>query len=245
MPRIFLPLGENPRIVHIAGENARYLLTVLRCREGEELEILDGRGLCYSTKIVSLTRKEVIAEVSGVTPRNTESGINLILAQGLLKGEKMDLVVQKTTELGVKEIIPVVTERSQVRETRKTGRWKKIASDASRQCGRTAIPVIREPVPYHSLFSVNSEYNPCLGKCKGLLFWEERGMKMKELRDRLGECMTMIIAVGPEGGFTEAEAKLAESGGFLIASLGNRILRAETAAISATAIVQLLFGDLG
>ena len=202
MPRIFLPLGESPRTVHIVGEKARYLVTVLRCEEGEDLEVLDGKGLCYSTKIVSLTRKEVIAEVTGVTPRDTESGMDLVLVQGLLKGEKMDLVVQKTTELGIREIIPAVTERSQVRETRKTGRWKKIASDASRQCGRTAVPVVHEPVPYHSLFSPDSGYDPLFRKCTGLLFREEGGMKMKELRNRLGECVSMVIAVGPEGGFT-------------------------------------------
>lgn len=245
MPRIFLPLGEDPHIIHITGEKARYLMTVLRCKEGEELEVLDGKGLSCRTRIISLDKKEVVAEVTGVTPRDTESRMNLILVQGILKGEKMEWVIQKTAELGIKEIIPAVTERSQVRETRKTSRWKKIAEDASRQSGRTAIPMIHEPVHFSSLFSGNSPYNSSFRKCKGLLLWEEGGTKIKEVRDRLGECMSMIIAVGPEGGFTEGEAKSAESRGFFIASLGNRILRAETAAISATTIVQFLFGDLG
>lgn len=244
MPRIFLPLGENPRAIHITGEKARYLRTVLRCKKGEQLEVLDGRGLSYSAKIISVAGKEVVAEVTGVSRRDTEPPLNLTLVQGLLKGEKMELVIQKTTELGIREIIPAATERSQVRETRKTARWKKIAEDAARQCGRSAVPIIHEPIPFPSLFSEDSAYAPCFIKSKGILFWEQGGVKMKEARDRLGECMSMIIAVGPEGGFTEGETRLAESRGFLIASLGNRILRAETAAISATAIVQFLFGDL-
>jgi 16S rRNA (uracil1498-N3)-methyltransferase len=183
--------------------------------------------------------------VTGISRHDTEPRLNLILDQGLLKGEKMELVIQKTSELGIMEIIPAVTERSQVRETRKIARWRKIAEDASRQCGRTTIPIVHEPVSFPSLFSEASAYNPCFRRCRGLLFWEEGGMKMNDLRSRFGKCLSMIIAVGPEGGFTEAEAKLAESKGFLIASLGNRILRAETAAISATTIVQFLFGDLG
>ncbi len=245
MPRIFLPLGENPHTVRISGEKARYLVTVLRCEKGGELEILDGRGHSFSTRIVSLTRQEVIAEVTGVSRRDTESRLLITLIQGVLKGEKMELVIQKTTELGVREIFPVVTERSQIRETRKTGRWRKIAEYASRQCGRAAVPVIHEPVSFVSLFSANPERTPFPEKSRGLLFWEEGGIPMKEVRDRVGECLSMTIAIGPEGGFTKGEVKRAESGGFIPVSLGNRILRAETAAISATALVQFLFGDLG
>jgi 16S rRNA (uracil1498-N3)-methyltransferase len=245
MPRIFLPLEENPHRVHISGEDARYLTTVLRCGRGHDLEILDGKGHSFRAKIVSLTRKEVVAEVTGTTRTNTESPLDLILIQGLLKGEKMDFVVQKTTELGIREIIPAVTERSQVKETRKTARWRKIALDAARQCGRSAVPILHEPALFEDLFSANSGHGPCVQKREGLLFWEEGGVALKEIRTRIGECASMVVAVGPEGGFTEAEAKLAESRGFFIASLGTRILRAETAAVTATAIIQFLFGDLG
>ncbi len=245
MPRIFLPLGEDPHSIHISGEKARYLATVLRCKEGEELEVLDGRGNSYRAKIVSLGSKEVLAEVTGKSSHTTEPLLNLLLVQGLLKGEKMELVIQKTTELGITGIVPAITERSQMRETRKTGRWRRIAEDASRQCGRTTIPVIHEPVPFSSIFSEDSAFRLSSEKCKGLFLWEEGHVGLKKVRVTLGECLSIIVAVGPEGGFTEKEAALAESGGFLIASLGKRILRAETAAISAVALVQFLFGDLG
>jgi len=245
MPRIFLPMEGNPQRILISGENARYLTTILRCRCGHTLEIFDGKGHSISATIVSLSKKEVVAEVTGVSPANTESPLNLVLIQGVLKGEKMDFVIQKTTELGIREIIPAITERSQLKETKKTARWQKIAQDAARQCGRSSVPSLHEPLLFHDLFSA---YAPCSASAErreGLLFWEEGGMALRDLRAKLGECVSMIVAVGPEGGFTEGEARLAESRGFTIASLGKRTLRSETAAISATAIIQFLFGDLG
>jgi 16S rRNA (uracil1498-N3)-methyltransferase len=244
MPRIFLPSVENSHAIRIAGEKARYLVTVMRCKEGDRLEVLDGTGLSYNAKIVSVTGKEVVAEVTGVSPSDAGPSLNLTLVQGLLKGEKMDLVIQKTTELGIVEIIPAVTERSQVRATRKTARWQKIAEDASRQCGRRKIPVIHEPVPFPSLFSRDLPHDFPSAKSRGIFLWEQGGMKMTEARKKLEECVKLIICVGPEGGFSPGEAALAQSGGFLVVSLGNRILRAETAAISVVAIVQFLFGDL-
>jgi len=245
MPRLFLSVEENPRTIHITGEKAHYLASVLRCKEGEELEILDGKGHSYRAKITSIVKKEITADVLGAVTHSTESPINLILIQGLLKGEKMELVIQKATELGVSKILPVVTERSQVRNTGKTGRWRKIAEDASRQSGRTAIPIIHEPVAFRDIFSGDSPYAPYFRKCKGLLFWERKGIRMKEGMESLEGCRSLIVAVGPEGGFTEGEVQVAEDHGFLVASLGSRILRAETAAITAIALSQFLFGDMG
>ncbi len=245
MPRIFLPVDENPRTIQITGEKARYLSSVLRCKKGEELEILDGKGHSYRARITSVVKKEMTVEVLDAITHNTESPLNLILIQGLLKGEKMELVIQKATELGVREIIPVVTERSQVRSTGKTARWRKIAEDASRQSGRTAIPIIHEPSALRDIFSGDSPCTPSSGKCKGLLFWERKGIRMKEAMESLEGCRSLIIAVGPEGGFTEGEVQVAGERGFLVATLGSRILRAETAAIAATTMAQLFLGDMG
>jgi len=244
MPRIFLALEESPGTIRITGEKAHYLAAVLRVRSGDDLEILNGKGLSYRARVLSLTRKAVIAEVLGVVKHDTESPLNLILIQGLLKGEKMELVIQKTTELGIREIIPAVTERSQVRDTRKAARWEKIAEDASRQCGRTIVPRIHEPVPFPDIFSRTGRLTS-FEKYKGLLFWEEGGIGIKEIGRMSGDDFrTLIIAVGPEGGFMEKEVHAAESEGFLTASLGKRIVRAETAAITAIALTQFLFGDL-
>ncbi len=245
MPRIFLPVEENPRTIHITGEKAHYLETVLRCREGEDLEILDGKGRSFRATITSITKKEITAEVIGAVSRNTESPLDITLIQGILKGEKMDLVIQKTTELGVSGIIPAVTERSQVRSTGKAGRWRKIAEDASRQSGRSSVPLIHEPTAFANIFSGASPSVPHSGKYGGLLFWERRGIRLKDGLGRLEGYRSLMVAVGPEGGFTAQEVELAEAHGFLVATLGSRILRAETAAFAAVTAVQVFLGDMG
>lgn len=245
MPRVFFPVEENPRTISITGEKAHYLATVLRCREGEELEVLDGKGRSYRTRITSVTRKELTAEVLGTTSRSAESPLSLILVQGLLKSERMDLVIQKATELGITAIIPSVTERSQVRITKKNARWRKIAEDASRQSGRTAIPVIHEPVVFSDIFSPDSRHASSVQRSRGLLFWEEEGVRLAKAMEDMKGCRSLILAVGPEGGFAGSEVELARQHGFLVATLGNRILRAETAAIAVTALSQYYFGDIG
>lgn len=245
MPRIFLPISDHPDTIRITGEKARYLKAVLRCTGGEELEVLDGRGRSFRTKIRSITKKELLAEVLEEGRCETESSLNIILVQGLLKGEKMDFVIQKTTELGVKEIIPAITERSQVRDTRRSGRWKKVAEEASRQSGRSEVPLIHDPVPFSEIFSGIPSYEPYFIKCRGLIFREGGGIGAAEAMEKAKDCESVMLAVGPEGGFTGDEVKTAESRGFITTSLGNRILRAETAAIAVTCIAQLLLGDLG
>jgi len=244
MPRIFLPLEERPETIHIAGEKARYLINVLRFHVGDEIMVFDGKGSSYSAKITSIKNKELFARVNRVMPYDVESKLNIILIQGVLKGEKMELIIQKTTELGISDIVPVTTERSQLRETRKGPRWRKIAEDASRQCGRTRVPRIHDLIPFQEVFAPSSHLTQRLSESRGLLFWEEGGMNLSETKDALEVCRSLMISIGPEGGFTKEEARLAQSNGFLPVSLGKRILRAETAAIAATALVQYVWGDL-
>ena len=150
----------------------------------------------------------------------------------------MDLVVQKTTELGITEILPVMSERSQVKDTRKIVRWRKIAEEASRQSGRNIVPAVHEPVHFRD-FLVSQDG-------KGVIFSEEEGMKLSEAVSSLGlHAPSLVIVIGPEGGFSEEEVIFAQEKGFLAVSLGKRILRAETAAISAVALIQFLLGDMG
>ncbi len=277
MPRIFIP---NPSIkenhISITSEKARYLATVLRCKKGDELIIFNGEGNCLRTNILKADRREIIAEVLEEFTCNTESPINVILAQGLLKGQKMDMVIQKVTELGVKEIIPVITERSQPKETRKVTRWRKIAEEASRQSGRSMVPVVHEPMIFNDFLSLLVTRHSSLYS-NGLIFYEEGGVKISEavekLKQSLKESVTDLITnnppsspftkggqreitekageggffviIGPEGGFTKEEIAIAKEKGFIVTTLGKRILRAETAAISAITLVQFLLGDLG
>ncbi len=259
--------GSN---VTVSGEKAKYLISVLRCNLGDELQVFDGEGSCYRAKISDMGNKKITIDLLEKVPYDTESPLNLVLVQGILKGEKMDLVIQKTTELGVREIIPAITERSQIRETRKTARWRKIAEEASRQSGRTKMPTVHEPMELSAILEADRSGDTEKrrhGEMKGFIFWEEGGMPLGEAVQRIKMQDTdtsplnskghggvnsqlstfksqLFIAIGPEGGFTKEEVSLANTKGLITVSLGKRILRAETAAISAVALVQFLMGDM-
>jgi 16S rRNA (uracil1498-N3)-methyltransferase len=241
MHRIFLQeLSLLKQPVVIRDEKAHYLFSVLRCKKGERLIVTDEKGCSYAAQIFSASKKEVIIDITDAYILNTESNLNIILIQGLLKGEKMDFVIQKTTELGVSAIIPIITERSQLRETRKHPRWKKIAEEASRQSGRTRIPEILEICSFKDVFDM-----PVLISGKGIIFWEQGGEKLPAVTSRLSHADKILLLIGPEGGFSEEETLLASEKGFITATLGNRILRAETASIAAVSIMQFALGDLG
>ena len=238
MTRLFLTDTDlHSRFVTIKGEKARYLVTVLRCRTGDPLFIHDEKGNVYSATITGVINKEVFAELIGKIDLQAESPLNITLLQGLLKGEKMDLVIQKATELGVREIVPVVTERCQVRQTRKLGRWAKIAEEASRQAGRNTVPIIGETVEFKELGAVSRQ--------EGIIFWEQGGEEFAEALNRFKGREKISLFTGPEGGFSEDEIKAASEKGFVRTTLGRRILRAETAAITAVAITQYALGDMG
>lgn len=239
MPELFLLDSQfDSRFITIKGEKARYLSAVLRCGAGAPLTLKDNLGNVFSARIVSATNKTVEVEILGKQERDAESPLYITALQGLLKGEKMDFVVQKATELGVREIIPVVTERSQVRETRKLQRWRKIAEEASRQSGRNVIPIVRDIVELERLFL---DYHVHAG----IVFWEKGGMALTDAISKLGGSRQVALFTGPEGGFSEREIEAASKNGFLTATMGKRILRAETASIAAVTIVQFALGDLG
>jgi 16S rRNA (uracil1498-N3)-methyltransferase len=241
MASIFLPeINPSDGTATITGEKARYLTTVLRCREGDFLTIRDGRENSYSARIKTASHKGIVVELVERKIVSAESPLRTTILQGILKGEKMDFVVRKATELGVSEIVPVITERSQIRSTRKVERWRKIAEEASRQSGRTTIQPVREVIDVDSLFD-----GPPSRDIRGVLFWEREGMRMTDALDRLRGSAAVTLFIGPEGGFSEREARAASDHGLLVASLGRRILRAETAAVAALSIIQYALGDLG
>jgi 16S rRNA (uracil1498-N3)-methyltransferase len=238
MPRIFLPAADMlSRPLTIRGEKAKYLATVLRSRTGDRLVIHDDRGKSYSANITGVTSREVTVELTGTLEWACDSPLHITLLQGLLKGEKMDLVIRKATELGVSDIVPVVTERSQVRETRKIPRWAKIAEEAARQAGRNSVPRVHETLEFDAL--------PPSSSAKGILFWEEGGDDFGRTLRQFEGLGAVSLFTGPEGGFSKKETASAAEKGFCVATLGRRILRAETAAITAVAVTQFTLGDLG
>lgn len=242
MPRIYLAAPDiEGNLITITDEKARYLSSVLRCQQGDTLLIFDGSESCIRAKMLTVENKKVIVEIQEQFTCNLESRVRITLVQGLLKGEKMDVVVQKTTELGVHEIMPVVTARSQIRETRKIARWRKIAEEASRQSGRSFIPMIHEPLLYPQTMGKILTGD----KSAGIIFYEEGGACISAVLSSVPPSLSDVwLLIGPEGGFTGEEVARAQQNGFVVASLGKRILRAETAAIAALSIVQYHFGSM-
>ena len=255
--RIHLPraqlgpaLGELRALISLTADQSRYLVSVLRLEPGELLEVFDGEGARYEATLragLSATG-EAWVELGKQLPNTTNSGAREVtLAQALAKADKLELVIQKATELGCARVIPFAAERSIVKLDRlgdergqaKVTRWRKIAEEAARQSGRADVPEIVTPMRWSDLFALVAQ-DP-----------ELRAVALDPLATslRLGAAALgakkLLIAVGPEGGFSPEELERAEANGFIRASLGSLILRTETAGLAALSVVQHLAGALG
>lgn len=220
----------------------RHLRDVLRQRAGDVVFVFDGLGCEYRCLVQETTAKTgVLQFIEPVDPASPESPLHLTLAMALLKGEKFDLVVQKATELGVTRIVPVLTERSDVRlanpgaAAKRVERWNRLALEAAKQCGRAFVPKCEEPA---DLTAIIKGANGTAGR---FMFTERDGVGFSGDGAPVSEA---IALVGPEGGWADAELALAGERGWTLITLGGRILRAETAAISVAVLMQHRFGDL-
>ena len=220
---------------------ARHAGAVLRLKPGASLRIFDGRGGEYRAKLVGSGRRQVHVELVEPVSALPESPLEITLALGVSRGDRMDLAVQKSVELGVARIVPLWTARSVVRpEPRKAedrlARWRRIAEGACEQCGRSTVPVLESPCAFDEWL----EGRPREGISIRLAV---AGGRALSARARPGSPVTLLI--GPEGGLDPDEARRADAHGFVAARLGPRTMRTETAVIAAIAAVQLLWGDLG
>jgi 16S rRNA (uracil1498-N3)-methyltransferase len=245
MARLFVEpalLGDDR--VRLTDEDARYLTRVLRLGPGHHVTLFDGQGREADAAIERVDRHGVELRVGERRRVERAAGPSLTLVVGLARGEKLDLVVQKATELGAHHVVPVVTARAVLelderRAELRRARWLKIAREAARQSGRADVPEIAAPIPFEEAMTRTEA-------ALKLLFWEEA--RASGLRERLAAMTppaSVAVVVGPEGGLTAAEVELARAAGFLVAGLGPRILRAETAALAALTIVNYALGDLG
>ncbi|MBA3805888.1 MAG: 16S rRNA (uracil(1498)-N(3))-methyltransferase [Acidobacteria bacterium] len=234
--------------VKLEAEEARHLRDVLRLKRGDEAFVFDGEGREYRCLISESRRDGALLDISEeVVAARPESPLSLTLGVALLKSEKFDLVVQKTTELGVDRIVPIMTRFAEVRlkEGAEGGnrvlRWKRIALEAAKQSGRARVPEISAPIAFASLIeSVSSkEEEP------RLIFSEREGRGLLEtVRQWPARPLALTALVGPEGGWADEEITQANLSGWSTITLGGRTLRAETAAIAVAALLQHLFGDL-
>lgn len=226
--------------LRLDAERSHYVSRVLRARPGDALVLFDGQGGEHAASISGITKQAVTVSVGarrdGVAP---ESPLSIHLLQGISRGDRMDWVVQKATELGVARITPVLTEFSVVRfdenrAERRVAHWTKIARGACEQCGRNVVPLIDAPQAIGSAVAVASE-----GTRVVLHPGAPRTLASLEL-----QATPVELLIGPEGGFSDSEQEHALAAGFEPHSLGPRILRTETAAIAALAILQGRLGDL-
>ena len=243
MHRFFIDPGyASGEDCSLSPEDARHAVTVLRLRPGQHIEaVLDGT--LWDAEIVSSDSRDVRIRLLSALP-SREAQLSVTLFQGLPKADKMDLIVQKATELGACRIVPVIMNRCVSRPdrkdiSRKLERWNKIAREAGKQSGRCVIPEVSSPVALQDL--------PRLAGLPGtnVVLWEEaRGFGPLSFRSSHENLSSLGILIGPEGGIEKEEVDLLIEAGFVSLTLGKRILRTETAGLAAIAAFMSLYGEM-
>ena len=218
----------------IEGEEAHHILDVMRLEEGDGVVVFDGTGKEYIGVIREARKKQkrLLVMVKGVREKSPEALPEVTLAQALPKKGKMDYIAEKATELGVSEILPVVAARSIVRpdeksKVKKADRWRKIVLEASKQCGRTSIPRVDEVIAFNDVRGMLSSYDMVLMAC-----FSEEAVPMKKAISG-AKPGKILVLVGPEGGFTPEEIELAKGENTKYISLGERVLKSDTAGLFA------------
>ena len=245
MSRFYVPAPRIEKgMLRIEGNEVKHIRRVLRLKAGDGIIVFDSLGKEYEGTIVEEDTSSVVIKIQNIFLSKRDSPLEITLAQSLLKGEKMDYLIQKATELGVKEIIPFFSSRS-VPLLEKSGRlkrhhrWGRIAIEASKQCGRGVVPKIEPLQDYSEMLRMASPDS------LRLILWEREGGKLKEVLERSKEKTRIFFIVGPEGGFSLDEVEEAKRAGFIPVILGKRILRAETASLCLLSILQYEQGDIG
>ena len=218
---------------------------MLRLKIDEVIAVFDGRGHAFECRIRSVSPEAVSVAVEKVHVSKRESHVQITFAQAMLKSKKMDTLIRQATELGISRWVPFFSERSvptpdQKRLTARVDRWNKISREALKQCGRDIFMEVLAPV---SMEDVLKQGESC--DCK-IIFWEcESASVETSMPEPPEKIQSLMVVVGPEGGFSAREVELATSLGYVPMSLGPRILKAETAAIAAAVLMQYRFGDMG
>ena len=231
----------NGAEARLEGDRARYLGRVLRLRVGDEIILFDGTGPEWTATITAMTKTSATLSLGELLESAMESPLKVHLVQGISRGERMDFVVQKATELGVKRISPVLTEYGVVkldekRAAKRREHWEGVAASACEQCGRTRLPLIDMPLPLKHWFGArpdDADVDLILAPGAATPLAQVPAPQTK-----------ICLLIGPEGGFSQTEYEDAEVAGFKAVSLGPRILRTETAAAAALAVIQANWGDL-
>ena len=241
----FFVKRDNIRDQEVRFDQTDYvhITKVLRLKADEKVSVSDGEFF-YTVALVQLMN-EVTGKIVASKPVDSESPLHTILVQGIAKGEKMDYIIQKATELGVSEIIPVETSFCVVKlddrkRTERAERWQKIANEAAKQCKRGKVPKIHLPCSWRDVFS------KLPNEALKLVLWEsEENTLLNQVLKLHSQKKILVLFIGPEGGLAPEEVNFAMQNNALSVSLGKRILRTETAGMTVLAIAQYVLGDLG
>ena len=238
MRRFYAPVNafKNGEITLDADET-RHLRDVLRLKSGEEVSVFDGTGREFICSINEIGKKDTrLKIIKEIAPASPESPLEITIAATVLNGEKYDLIIQKSVELGVTTLVPLNTIRCDVKAkdaVKRLDRWRRIALEATKQCGRAKLMTIAEPVAFEQFIADSKKENV-------VLFSERDGSDFSTISAN----KKITAFYGPKGGWDDSELELARKNNVNIVTLGGRILRAETAAIAITAILQHRFGDI-
>ncbi len=229
--------------VQFSAEEAAHAFKVLRLRAGEQVELSDGEGRLFAAELTEVSKETVSAQVVEELD-GKEAPVRITLYQGYPKADKLELIVQKLTELGAFSVVPVVMERSVAKpdpkdKGKRRERLSRIAQEAAKQCGRGMVPQIEEAISWKQALARIEQHE------LSLMPWEDaRDTHLKNVFAQHPDAKDIAVVIGPEGGISEKEAREAKDAGVLCVTLGSRILRTETAAIASTAVAMSLWGDI-
>ena len=232
------PMQVKEDRIYIEGQDVNHIKNVLRMKTGEQLKISDGNNKRYLCEIETMTAQEVCVRIIEEQQVNTELPSKIYLFQGLPKGDKMELIVQKAVELGVYEVIPVATKRAVVKldekkAAKKVERWNGIAESGAKQSGRNVIPSVTKVMSYKEALAYAKELDVILIPYE----LAEGMMETKQVIEGIKKGASIGVFIGPEGGFETAEVEQAIESGAKAITLGRRILRTETAGLTTLSIL--------
>lgn len=243
MPRFFVK-SENilPNSIVIDGDDVKHIKNVLRLGSNDIITLCDGVGNDYTVRIEKFESNLIYTDIIDKRKNETEAPIEVVLFQGIPKSDKMDMIVQKSVELGVKCIVPIITDRTvvviktQKDAASKVARWQRIAVEAAKQSNRGVIPIVEMPFSFKKALDFSKQMQV------GIIPYEKE--KEKSLREVLkgSDAKSIAVFIGPEGGFSQSEVDKAVSEGITPVTLGPRILRTETAGLAAISVVMYEFG---
>ncbi len=246
MPKFFVPkdnILENKIIIN--NDDVLHIKKVLRASVGDELTLCDGKGINYISKISKINDKHILCDIISSEKSNTEANIEVTIFQGIPKASKMDYIIQKTTELGIVNIIPCEMSRcvSKIENSKdakkKVIRWQKIAEEAAKQSGRGIVPTVFEPVKFKDAVNMMKDYDLVLAPYE----CEEQN-KLNDILKSKNNVKTVAFMIGPEGGYDLNEIKTLSDSNIPTVTLGKRILRTETAGEAVLAMIMYELGDI-